>query len=82
MLRGDRTADPPVWAAFGEHRAPIVWPPGYTAAFDPDLIVIAPDGRIIAHDGDSLEDGPRNDWPGLFICAGWGEVWIWEDPAG
>jgi hypothetical protein len=81
ILRGDPRNDPPVWAEFGGgHRAAIVWPPGYTGVFDPDLIVLGPDGAIVAREGRSLAEGPDNPWPGLFICAGTAQVWIWEDP--
>jgi hypothetical protein len=82
VLRGDPGLDPPIWAEFGGgHRAPIVWPPGYVAVFDPGLIVWNRQGRMVAREGSSLQEGARNDWPGLFVCAGEGEVWIWEDPA-
>jgi hypothetical protein len=49
-------SDPRVtWMALSDGTAhPVVWMPGTSARFTPDLEVIGPDGRVIAREGDQI----------------------------
>lgn len=45
---------------------PISWPSGFTAEFDPDLVVYSSDGRTFARKGEVI----ANDiWHGLDVCV-------------
>jgi len=60
---------PQVVAATNDGRMiPVVWPPGYTATFDPALTVFDPVGKAIAHGGDRLSE--EVGLPGLTVCPG------------
>jgi hypothetical protein len=60
---------------------PIRWPPGYGAVFTPSLAIRAPDGAILATEGDDMTANP---WHGTRVCVlgapnglpGQLEVWI------
>jgi hypothetical protein len=53
-LHGD-AADPRVaWLVVDGTRNELVWPPGYTARFDPSLTVVDSDGRPVFQDGDRV----------------------------
>jgi hypothetical protein len=59
----------------------ILWPPGFTAVFDPTLTIRSPDGSAFAHEGDDMTD---DIWHGTRVCVlgepggppGKLEVWI------
>jgi hypothetical protein len=69
ILRGDPAQSPPVFVEQTGHASlPIYWPPdGYVAIFDPGLKVLAPDGHVVAREGDDLSANDYQ-WPGLVIC--------------
>ena len=64
---------------------PISWPPGYTATFDPSLVVWSPDGREFARGG---EDMTGVVWHGTRVCVMGdpggppGKLVIWIAPPG
>ncbi len=64
LLVGDRGSREPVWAVARGERYTISWPRGFVAVFDPELVVRAPDGRVVARGGDVFED----ELGGLDIC--------------
>jgi hypothetical protein len=69
-VNGHATGDP----ALGVRRD-IVWPPGYTARFTPELEIVDEKGVIAFRDGDSVRGGwvtgPDAQGP-LLIAAGFG----------
>jgi hypothetical protein len=38
-------------------RGEIVWPPGFTARFDPDLAVLDASGKVVYRAGDHIDGG-------------------------
>ncbi len=55
-LRGDTTKTPAIWVVDidGGLLHQIRWPPGFSARFEPDLVVYDARGRAVARDGDVL----------------------------
>ena len=79
VLEGRLTDDVAVVQANGT--IPIKWPPGYGAVFTPSLAIRAPDGALIAKEGDDMTADP---WHRTRVCVlgapgglpGQLEVWI------
>ncbi len=79
VLRGQAADGGVSVTANGKWR--ILWPAGFTAVFDPALIVRSPDGSAFAHDGEDMTDAI---WHGTRVCVlgapgglpGRLEVWI------
>jgi hypothetical protein len=66
LLHGDPARTPPVWVVDvdGGMAHPIRWPPGFSARFEPDLVVYDARNRAVAHNGDVLRNGsgyPQSD---------------------
>ena len=82
VLEGRVTDDVAVVKANGT--IPIKWPPGYWAVFTPSLVIRAPDGAILAAEGDDMTANP---WHGMRVCvlgvpAGApGQLEVWISPA-
>jgi hypothetical protein len=70
-LRGDGAAKPPVWVEDPQgKRFTVIWPNGFSARFDPKLVLLGSGGGVVARDGDLLDLGggqvdPAYDW---FAC--------------
>ena len=56
-------------------RVELLWPPGYSARFEPDLVIIDEDGEVVGHDADLIIGAcmpPRidpADYPGMYVYA-------------
>jgi hypothetical protein len=46
-----------IWLERSHERRDVVWPAGYTAAFEPSLVVFDATGRPVAREGDSVYGG-------------------------
>jgi hypothetical protein len=58
-LRGDPDRVPAVWVEAVHDGTPlrVVWPPGFRARFEPDLVLYDARGRLVAREGDILTNG-------------------------
>jgi hypothetical protein len=54
-----------VWAETRGPNVEVLWPRGYRARFEPELVIVNPAGMEIARDGADMSVGA---WPGLLIC--------------
>jgi hypothetical protein len=59
-LRADREDPLLVWLESRGHRLPTQWPDGYTVRFKPDVLILAPSGKIAAREGDTWGRGTTN----------------------
>jgi hypothetical protein len=57
-LQGDATASPAVWVVDvdGGDSHPIRWPPGFSARFEPALVIYDARGRAVGREGDVLKN--------------------------
>ena len=51
----------------GGGRRDIVWPPGSTAQFTPNLVVLGVDGDVVATEGDFVNGGCLTSLPGDIL---------------
>ncbi len=57
-LAGSSTDPRVAWLVLSNGaRSDIVWPPGYSARFDPDLAVLDASGKVVYRAGDTVEGG-------------------------
>lgn len=58
QLEADPNTNPPVWlrAPSTDAKMHVRWPPGFTARFEPDLVIYDGRGRAVATEGDVLTD--------------------------
>ena len=72
-LAGSRTDPRVAWLLGpGGSRHEIIWPPGFTARFDPNLAVLDADGVVVYRAGDRIEGGcvaGTADDPGLLLIT-------------
>jgi hypothetical protein len=72
-LAGSRTDPRVAWLlGAGGSRQEIIWPPGFTARFDPNLAVLDADGEVVYRAGDRIEGGcvaGTPDDPGLLLIT-------------
>jgi hypothetical protein len=57
-LHGDPTRTPSVWLEFRDSAEILAvrWPPGFSARFEPELVIYDAHRRPVARDGDALAD--------------------------
>lgn len=69
-LVGDSAKSPPVWGidATGNTFA-ILWPPGFTAVFFPELEVRDRSGHVVARDGTVSDAGGGGDGSTFDVCS-------------
>lgn len=73
-LHGDPTASPTVWVVDvdGGNSHPIRWPPGFSATFDPALVILDAHRRAVAREGDVLKNAsgyPQSDQHPLTLFS-------------
>jgi hypothetical protein len=57
-LAGSSTDPRVTWLVGSEGgRGEIIWPPGFTARFDPDLAVLDASGKVVYRAGDKIDGG-------------------------
>ena len=71
---GDSTS--PMSARVGDHVVRITWPTGFTADFEPQVVVRWPDGTVFASDGDVIP--AVGHWNGRFVCTGTDHISIFD----
>lgn len=61
-VHGDPNRTPSVWveAVDGGQRVVIRWPPGFSARFEPELVLYDAHGQAVAHEGDILTNASGN----------------------
>jgi len=55
-LHADRNDPELVWFAGDGRRHPTTWPDGYVVRFGEQIVVLDPDGRVVAREGERLRD--------------------------
>lgn len=73
-LAGSPTDPRVTWLAMsGGGRHEIIWPPGFTARFDPDLAVLDASGKVVYRAGDKIDGGcvasPNDDPASLLLIV-------------
>jgi hypothetical protein len=70
-LKGDPNDARVAWVEGSGNRGEIVWPPGFTARFAPDLEVLDASGKVVYREGDEITEGcavgPPDDPPSLIL---------------
>lgn len=71
-----------VWAEPARGKAPIFWPRGFRALFDPDLVIVDQGGNVVAREGQDL----TVNFSGLSACPMHNpmEIFVlrWPEPSG
>jgi len=71
-LAGDPNDPQVAWLAVSSGRKQTIWPPGFSARFDPNLQVLDAAGRVVFHAGDKIGAacvaGPPKD-PGSVLLT-------------
>jgi hypothetical protein len=62
-LAGDRQDPYLAWLVYPDgERTDVVWPPGYSARFTPDLEILDASGRVVHRAGDVIDGGCVTGW--------------------
>ncbi len=70
-LMGDPSDPRVAWLEGSGNRGEVVWPPGFSARFAPDLEVLDASGKVLYREGDEIVEGcavgPPEDPPSLLL---------------
>jgi hypothetical protein len=70
ILHGDANDPHLAWVQTRDVRVEVYFPLGFVGRFDPKLEVLAPDGSVVARDGDTIEGGctTADDGPDVILA--------------
>jgi hypothetical protein len=72
-LHGDADDPRVTWVVERGRREEIIWPPGYTAQFTPNLVVLDADGDIVAIEGAHVDGACVGGPPDHFLLLTHGD---------